>query len=154
MFFSFEKCDVTIMFKSWLWSYHSCLLLSSSLSSTHTQIFTDHILFVIFFYHYSLSKFSTEVVFSGKKCDLRKWKHLLERFGSIEVNRAVLLAWTWTPAKKPTDVICRWECHDWASCRRALFTGRNFSFFLEFPTEQELWSLINNVLFWTQIYIK
>lgn len=49
MLYCFEKCDVTIMFKSWLWSYHSCLLLSSSSSNMHTQIFTDHILFVVFF---------------------------------------------------------------------------------------------------------
>lgn len=63
---SLEKCDLTVLFKSWLWSYHSCLLLSSSLSNMHTQIFTDHIPFVIFLYHYRSSTFPTEVDFQGK----------------------------------------------------------------------------------------
>lgn len=117
---SLEKCDLTVLFKSWLWSYHSCLLLSSSLSNMHTQIFTDHIPFVIFLYHYRSSTFPTEVDFQGKNAIWENgniyWKVLvpLKQTGAA---LAVLLAWTWIPGKKPTDGICRWERHDWASCR-------------------------------------
>lgn len=77
---SLEKCDLTVLFKSWLWSYHSCLLLSFSLSNMHTQIFTDHIPFVIFLYHYLSSKFSTEVVFFREKMRFEKMETFIEKF--------------------------------------------------------------------------
>lgn len=99
-------------------SYHSCLLLSSSLSNMHTQLFTDHMPSLIFFYHYGPSKFSTEVLFSGKNAIWENgniyWKVLvpLKQTGAALV---VLLAWTWTPAKKPSDGICRWNVMiEWA----------------------------------------
>jgi len=59
---------------------------SSFLPSTHNQLFTDHIPFVIFFYRYGSSKISAEIIFSEKKAILRKSKHLLENFGFVEAN--------------------------------------------------------------------
>lgn len=58
-----------------------------SVQYAHSTIYRSYAFFH-FFYHYGSSKFSTEVVFSRKKCDLRKWKHLLESFGSIVANRS------------------------------------------------------------------
>lgn len=107
MFSSSEKCDLTVLFKSWLWSYHSCLLLSSSLSNMHTQIFTDHIisLFIIFFLSLWFIKIFYWTSFFREKWENGNiyWKGLvpLKQTGAA---LAVLLAGTWTPAKKPTDV--------------------------------------------------
>lgn len=146
------------MFKSRLWSYHSCLLLSSSLSNMHTQIFTDHITFCLFFLSLWFIKiFHCSSFFQGKNVIWENgneyWKVLvpLKRTGAA---LAVLLAWTWAPAKKPSDVICRWECHNWVSCQPALFTGRISLFFWNSLLSRNSESSINNVLFYTLICVK
>lgn len=91
-----------------------------SVQYAHSNIYRSYI-----FCHLSLSLSFINIshwssFFREKKCDLRKWKHLLKSFGSIEANRSCtgcFVGWTWIPGKKPTDGICRWERHDWGSCR-------------------------------------
>lgn len=141
-----------------LWFLPSALILSTQYAqSTIYRSYTfclNHSLSLWFIKNFYWNNF-----LRGKKLIWEKgntyWKVLvpLKLTGAI---LAVLLACTWMVAKKPADVIYRLECYEWMSCLPARFTARNFSFLLEFPTEQELWitSSVYSVVLYTSIFIR